>query len=167
MSDRHLVALTFLPFLECLPRGDPMCFLGISGIVVNARLIFFYCLIFLHKATWLPWVLPYCNSLDSTCLGPALWTCAFSSFVLLCPSLDHQGFPGGSDGKASASHVGDLGSIPGSGRSPGEGYGNPLQSLAWKIPWMEEHCRLQSIGLQRVGHDWATSLFTFIYYTVL
>ena len=127
MSDRHLVALTFLPFLECLPRGDPMCFLGISGIVVNARLIFFYCLIFLHKATWLPWVLRYCNSLDSTCLGPALWTCAFSSFVLLCPSLDHQGFPGGSDGKASASHVGDLGSIPGSGRSPGEGYGNPLQ----------------------------------------
>ena len=26
-------------------------------------------------------------------------------------------------------------------------------TLAWKIPWMEEHCRLQSMGLQRVGHD--------------
>ena len=38
-----------------------------------------------------------------------------------------QGFPGGSDGKASACNVGDLGSIPGSGRSPGEGNGNPLQ----------------------------------------
>ena len=36
-------------------------------------------------------------------------------------------FPGGSDGKASAYNVGDLGSIPGSGRSPGEGNGNPLQ----------------------------------------
>ena len=36
-------------------------------------------------------------------------------------------FPGGSDGKASVYHVGDLGSIPGSGRSPGEGNGNPLQ----------------------------------------
>ena len=37
------------------------------------------------------------------------------------------GFPGGSDGKASACNAGDLGSIPGSGRSPGEGNGNPLQ----------------------------------------
>ena len=30
--------------------------------------------------------------------------------------------------------------------------------LAWRIPWMEEPGRLQSMGLQRVGHDWATSL---------
>ena len=37
------------------------------------------------------------------------------------------GFPGGSEGKASACNVGDPGSIPGSGRSPGEGNGNPLQ----------------------------------------
>ena len=36
-------------------------------------------------------------------------------------------FPGGSDGKASAYNTGDLGSIPGLGRSPGEGNGNPLQ----------------------------------------
>ena len=39
----------------------------------------------------------------------------------------YLGFPGGSDGKASARNEGDLGSIPGSGRSPGEGNGNPLQ----------------------------------------
>ena len=37
------------------------------------------------------------------------------------------GFPGGSEVKASACNAGDLGSIPGSGRSPGEGNGNPLQ----------------------------------------
>ena len=37
-----------------------------------------------------------------------------------------KGFPGGLDGKASACNAGDLGSIPGSGRSPGEGNGNPL-----------------------------------------
>ena len=37
------------------------------------------------------------------------------------------GFPGGSDGKESACNVGDPGLIPGSGRSPGEGNGNPLQ----------------------------------------
>ena len=38
-----------------------------------------------------------------------------------------MGFPGGSDGKESAHNAGDLGSIPGSGKSPGEGNGNPLQ----------------------------------------
>ena len=37
------------------------------------------------------------------------------------------GFPGGSDGKESACNVGDLGSIPGLGRSPGEGNSYPLQ----------------------------------------
>ena len=38
-----------------------------------------------------------------------------------------MGFPGGSEFKASAQNAGDPGSIPGSGRSPGEGNGNPLQ----------------------------------------
>ena len=64
-----------------------------------------------------------------------------------------QGFPGGSDGKASACNAGDPGLIPGSGRSPGEGNGNPLHTVAWKIPWTEEPGRLQSMGSQRVGHD--------------
>ena len=40
--------------------------------------------------------------------------------------LSELGFPGGSDGKVSASKAGDPDSIPGSGRSPGEGNGNPL-----------------------------------------
>ena len=62
-------------------------------------------------------------------------------------------FPGGSDGKASAYNAGDPGSIPGSGRSPGEGNGNPLQYLAWKIPWTEESGGLQSMESQRVRHD--------------
>ena len=43
-------------------------------------------------------------------------------------------FPGGSDGKASVYNVGDLGSIPGSGRSPGEGNGNPLQYYCLENP---------------------------------
>ena len=61
--------------------------------------------------------------------------------LLLC-----CGFPGGSDGKESACNAGDLGSIPGLGRSPGGGHGNPLQcsclenlheqtSLAGYSPW--------------------------------
>ena len=43
-------------------------------------------------------------------------------------------FPGGSDSKASAYNVGDPGSIPGSGRSPGEGNGNPLQYSCLENP---------------------------------
>ena len=47
--------------------------------------------------------------------------------VSLKSRLESLYFPGGSDGKASAYNVGDLGSIPVSGRSPGEGNGNPLR----------------------------------------
>ena len=59
-------------------------------------------------------------------------------------------FPGSSDGKAAAYNAGDLGSIPGLGRSPGEGNSNLLSILAWKIPWTEEPGRPQTIGSQRV-----------------
>ena len=148
--------------------------------------------------------------------------------------MQHQGFPVSSDDKASACNAWDLDSIPGLGRCPGEGNGNPLQypclenpmdrgawwatvhgvvrvghdlatkpsnhqwlirtslvgqtvkclptmwetrvlslgwedplekemaahscTLAWKIPWTEKPGRLQSMGSQRVGHNWAISL---------
>ena len=62
-------------------------------------------------------------------------------------------FPGGSDGKVSVYNAGDLGSIPGSGRSAGEGNGYPLQYYCLENPVTEEPGRLQSMGLQRVGHD--------------
>ena len=45
-----------------------------------------------------------------------------------------KGFPGGSDGKESACNVGDLGSIPGLGRSFGEGHSNPLQCSCLENP---------------------------------
>ena len=66
--------------------------------------------------------------------------------------------PGGSDSKESACSVGDLGSIPGLGSSSGEGNGNPLQYPCLENPMDGEPGRLQSMGLQRVGHVWATSL---------
>ena len=47
----------------------------------------------------------------------------------------------------------ETGSIPGLGRSPGEGNGNPLQYSCLEIPWTEEPGELQSMGLQRVRHD--------------
>ena len=64
-----------------------------------------------------------------------------------------QGFPGGTDGKASACNGGDPGSIPMLGRSPGEGNGNPLQysclenSMDGEAWWAIVH------GSQRFGHD--------------
>ena len=51
-------------------------------------------------------------------------------WTLIC----RVGFPGGLDGKASVCNAGDLGSIPGSGRSPGEGNGNPLQYSCLENP---------------------------------
>ena len=52
-----------------------------------------------------------------------------------------QDFPGGAGGKelpANAGDAGDTSSIPGSGRSPGEGNGTHSSVLAWRIPWTEE-----------------------------
>ena len=69
-------------------------------------------------------------------------------------------FPGGSDSKASAYSVGDPGSIPGSGRSLEKEMATHSSTLAWKVRWMEEPGRLQSMGSQRVRHDGVTSLFT-------
>ena len=61
---------------------------------------------------------------------------------ILLPVLQAQcmpmGFPGGSDGKESACDAGDLGLIPGSGRSPGGGHGNPLQYFCLENPMDRE-----------------------------
>ena len=48
-------------------------------------------------------------------------------FIIYLAMKNNCSFPGGSDGKESAHNAGDPGSIPGSGRSPGEGNGSPLQ----------------------------------------
>ena len=53
-------------------------------------------------------------------------------------SLKKQfGFPGGLGGKESTCSAGDVGSVPGLGRSPGEGNGCPLVILPWRILWMD------------------------------
>ena len=66
------------------------------------------------------------------------------------------GFPLGSVVKnlpANAGDMGDMGSIPGLGRTPEEGNGNPLQYSWWEILWTEEQDGLKSMGLQRVRRD--------------
>ena len=69
-------------------------------------------------------------------------------FIILvfCLSTLLMGFPGGSEVKASACKAGDPGSVPGWGRSPGEGMATHSSILAWRMPWMEEPGRLQSRG---------------------
>ena len=48
-------------------------------------------------------------------------------------------------GKESTCNPGDLDLIPGSGRSPGEGNGNPFSILAWEIPWTEKPGGLHTV----------------------
>ena len=67
-----------------------------------------------------------------------------------------HGFPGGSVVKnlpANAGDSGDASSIPGSGRCPGGGNGNPLQYSCLKNPMDNEPGGLESMGWQRVRHD--------------
>ena len=64
-----------------------------------------------------------------------------------------KGFLGSSVVKNLPTIVGDGGSIPGSGISPGGGNGNPLQYSYWENPMDREAWRLQSMESQRIGHD--------------
>ena len=73
------------------------------------------------------------------------------------PTLVFLGFPGGSAGKESTCSVGDLGSIPGLGRSPGEGKGYPLQYSGLENSM---DCRIH-----RVPESW-TRLSNFSFHTV-
>ena len=64
-----------------------------------------------------------------------------------------MGIPGSSDGKESACNAGDPDLIPGLGKSPREGIGNPLLYSCLENPMTKKPGRLQSMGLQRVQHD--------------
>ena len=71
----------------------------------------------------------------------------------------HVGFLGDTEVKnqpANTGDAGDSGLIPGLGRSPGEGNGNPFQYCCWWIPWTEEPGGLQCMGLQESNMSEAT-----------
>ena len=79
---------------------------------------------------------------ESTQLITMIWKASKETHTAMLLTPLFMGFPAGSDGKESACIVGDLGLIPGSGRSPGGGYGNPLQ-----CPWV-------SLVAQTVKKSW-------------
>ena len=79
---------------------------------------------------------------------------AFSNKVTSFPQA--QGFPGGSVGKELCLHAGDLGSIPGLGRSPGEGHGKPLQYSCLENPTDRGVWRATVHGVARVRHGLVT-----------
>ena len=75
----------------------------------------------------------------------------------------HYSFPGGSDGKESACNAGDLSSIPGSGKSPGEGNGNPLQYSCLENIMDRGAWWAKSMGSQRIRHNGVT--FTLMFHS--
>ena len=78
-----------------------------------------------------------------------------------------EGFPGGSDSDESACNEGDLGLIPGWEYTLEKGMATLSRVLARRIPWTEEPGGLQSMGSERVRHDWVTNTFTFTHFSLL
>ena len=93
----------------------------------------------------------------------AVWTPASQSQVggVTGALMHHWDFPGGSDSKASAYNAGDPGSIPGSGRSPGEGNGNPLQYSCLENPMDREAWWATVHGVAKSGTRLSDFTFTF------
>ena len=87
---------------------------------------------------------------------------SFYGWIIFCLIYIH-GFPGDSDSRESAYSAGDPSSMPGSGRSPKKDMATHSSFLAWRIPWIEEPGGLQSMGLQRVRHNWVAKTYIFMY----
>ena len=98
---------------------------------------------FPHWYFWIPWAPPPPQSWNN-------WRMLLGQKLL--------GFPCDSVGKESACNVGGLGSIPGLGRSPGGGHGNPFQRSCLENPHGQRSLAdcMQSMGSQRDRHVWVT-----------
>ena len=101
-----------------------------------------------------PWVVQLVKN------PPAMWGLQFDSWVRKFPWRRDRlptpvflGFPGGSDSKESACNTGDLGLIPGLGRSPGGGHGNPPQYSCLENSHGQRSLACCSPWGHRVGHD--------------
>ena len=92
-------------------------------------------LIFCHPLLLLPSIFPsirvFSNELALLTRWSKYWSFSISPSNECLGLLSFRDFPGGLDGKESVYNEGDPGSVPGLGRSPGEGNGNPLQYYCW------------------------------------
>ena len=107
------------------------------------------------------WTLPWFTQTRERSLSPVLPYFYKTSILtpnILYHSYVYKDFPCGSAGKESAYNLGDLGSVSGLGRSPGEGKGYPLQYSG-----LENSMDCIVHGVQRVRHDWATFAFLCLY----
>ena len=86
------------------------------------------------------------------------WATSLSFFLFSF----YRGFPGSSANKEYVCNARDPCSIPGSEDLLEKEMATHSSILAWRIPWTEEPGRLQAMGLQTIGHDWAT--FTSFFY---
>ena len=79
----------------------------------------------------------------------------YRSDIIISP-VSYNTFPGGLDGKESSCNAGELSTIPGLGRSPGGGHGNPLQYSCLKNHHGQRSLAGYSPWGSRIGQDWAT-----------
>ena len=129
---------------------------------------FFFFFFFKYLFIWLGWVLSAACGIfvSQPRIEPrllALGTWSLSHWTMgksqcgICSALLIACFPGGRDGKESAYNAGDLGSTPGSGRSPGKGMATHSSILAWRIPWRVEPGRLHGVTKSWTWlSDWLT-----------
>ena len=108
-----------VPISQSLPK-----FMSIAPVMPSSHLML-WCPLFLLPSIF-PSIRDFSNELAVCIRRPKYWSFSFS--------ISPSNLPGGSGGKASAYSAGDPGSIPGLGRSPGEGNGNPLQYSCLENP---------------------------------
>ena len=132
-------------------RGITLWFPG--GAVVLGFAHFFIIHYFQAEKSWSTSSYSICRKKHFKCYMKIMWIFWFSAYwtpivyTVQYVFMEDLGFPGGSDGKKSACNAGDLGSIPGSGGSPEEGNGNPLQYSCLENPmdrgtWWDIDCRV-------------------------
>ena len=97
----------------------------------------------------------YWNIADYQCCGNSRCTAKGLSHTHTSIHSPARGFPGGSAVKNLPANAGDLGFIPGWEDPLEKGMATHSSTLAWLSPWTEEPGGLQSLGSQRVRHDWA------------
>ena len=146
-SARHRFARTWLPqfilTFVCSAPTTVLYFRFQKGFAPSGHRHFHTLFLLSHINTCLSWV---SSSVLTSSEQRMLNYLAQKDSPIIC----------GSDSKESTCNSGDLGLVPGLGRSPRGGHGNPPQYSCLENSQTEEPGRLQFMGSQRAGQDWAT-----------